>query len=163
MTTKTTTERAPGPDPAGLEIRPATVADAAGIQVLYAEERHDAQAIGLGYTEEDWGAYVGAPRVILLVAEAAGTIHGVMLAFDMHDWVYLETLIVRRQARGDNLGGRLMDAVARLGEGRWVTAELAISLADRRLRRFVKKNGFYSREVALWCVKYLWEDEEPEG
>lgn len=150
-----------GLDLAGLEIRPATVADAAGIQVLYAEERHDARGIGAGFVAEDWARYVGVPRIMLLVAEAAGAIQGFLLAYDLHDWVYIEVLVVRRQARGHNLGARMLDALARCGEGRWVTAEMAIAVADRRLRRFTKRNRFYSREVALWCVKYLREDEEP--
>ena len=144
-----------------LEIRPATVADADGIHRLYSEERNDAQGIGASYVAEDWARYIGVPRLILLVAEDAGAIQGVLLAYDLHDWVYIELLIVRQQARGDNLGGRMLEALGRFGEGRWVTAELAISVADRRLRRFIRKNHFYSREVALWCVKYFKEEDEP--
>ena len=136
-------------------IRRARFRDAAAIQEIYAADRDEEDVIGTSFTLADWASYVGIPHIILLVAEEAGRIEGFIMGYDLYDWGLMETIVVRRDARGGNLGGQLMDAFIAVGDDRWVAAEMVIDPDNSRLRRFADRVGFKQKDRALWCVRPL--------
>lgn len=142
-------------DERALLIRRAIADDAPAIQAIYAEDRNEERSVGTAYKRVDWAAYVDIPHIVLLVLEDGGQIQGCLLGYDLFDWGFIELIVVRREARGNNAGRRLVDAFELVGQDRWASAEMLISAADERLHHYTDGLGFTRKEAAVWCVKPL--------
>jgi ribosomal protein S18 acetylase RimI-like enzyme len=145
-----------------LLIRRATAEDAAAIQAIYAGNRNEERSVGTAYKRVDWASYVEIPHIVLLVLEDAGQVHGCLLGYDLFDWGFIELIVVRHEARGQDAGARLVDEFVLIGKDRWAAAEMLISPADERLHRYTDRLGFTKKESAVWCVRPLDDDDEDD-
>ncbi|MFB6721060.1 GNAT family N-acetyltransferase [Kribbella sp. NPDC056345] len=143
-------------------VRPAEPADAAAINVLFAQ---------LGYPDQDTGSTVARirawqadPSSTAYVADAGGNLLGVVAVhvgpyFERTgNWARVVALVVSEDVRGQGVGGRLM-AVAEEFAAAAGCVRIELSSADRRTeahafyegRGYVNQTGrssWFRREVA---------------
>jgi len=76
---------------------------------------------------------------------------GMILAYDMVIWTYIDTLVVHKDHRGKGIAGQLVAAVQNYKP--WTYMQLCHDSELPELGEFAKKSGFIP-ETGLWKIWY---------
>lgn len=148
-----------------LEIRPATLADYAAVESIMAQVhrlhvvwRPDTYAPCNPVLPQDFFAEAAASG-LFFVAVADGAIAGLMHCIERHiarpgqvtrSSLYIETLAVDEQYRGQGIGTALMAFAKSLAEARGMAAvELQVNARNEQARRFYVRLGYTEKSINM--------------
>lgn len=138
----------------GLEVRPATAADVSSALQFFKHDRNlDHPERSFEYGEEDLRAYIEAPHCLFLVAISGGEVVGLVIAYDLVTWGYCDEICVAHQSRGGGIGEALLQAVDRIGAGRWACLEVCYDRADPKTGQYLRGQGFDGDEHLVWMTR----------
>jgi ribosomal protein S18 acetylase RimI-like enzyme len=142
----------------GIEIRSATVDDAATVRTMVREmAAHQDQVAEVAGDVVRWAEVLARPEVTVLIAEGDGEAAGYVSAVRrLHLWsggdvLALDDLYVREQFRDRGVGGRLMAALAAQADG--LTIHWGVQPDNQAAIRFYRRLGATVREkvVCVWA------------
>ena len=145
--------------PAGVVIRRATPADAAGVATMVAEiAAHENQTGQVHVDVDQWRALLGRTEVIVLLAERDGQAVGYVSALrQLHLWtggdvLNLDDLYVRPGQRDGGVGRRLMAALAGLAAPEQLLIRWGMEVDNVDAQRFYRRlgAGLRPKVVAAW-------------